>query len=175
MDMPPRVRKGLLTAHVTCSVGWLGSVAGFLALALAGLSSDDDQRVRAVYLAMELTGWLVVVPLSFASVLTGLVQSLATRWGLFRHWWVTIKFLISMFATAVLLLHMQPTSRLACAATQRTLSGAELTEVRTQLAVDAGAAVLVLLVATTLAVYKPAGMTRYGWRKQNEQRAAPLP
>jgi hypothetical protein len=31
-------------------------------------------------------------------------------------------------------------------------------------------ALLLLLVATALAVFKPRGMTRYGWRKQYEQR-----
>jgi hypothetical protein len=34
----------------------------------------------------------------------------------------------------------------------------------------AGAALLLLLVATTLSVYKSRGMTRYGWRKRDEQR-----
>ena len=55
MTMTPRLRKFALTAHVTCSVGWLGAVAGFLALAVAGLTSQDAQMVRAAYLAMELT------------------------------------------------------------------------------------------------------------------------
>jgi len=166
MAMTPRLRKFLLTAHVTSSVGWFGAVASFLALAVAGLSSDEVQRVRAAYVAMEVTGWFVIVPLSFASLLTGLVQSLGTPWGLFRHYWILIKFLISVFATAVLLLHMQPTSRLAGVAAERTLSGADLRELRIQLAADAGAALVLLLVATTLAVYKPAGMTRYGRRKR---------
>jgi len=35
----------------------------------------------------------------------------------------------------------------------------------------AAAALLLLLVATVLAVYKPRGMTRYGQRKQHEHRA----
>lgn len=34
-----------------------------------------------------------------------------------------------------------------------------------------GLAVLALLVNTTLSVYKPKGMTKYGRRKQREQRA----
>jgi hypothetical protein len=34
---------------------------------------------------------------------------------------------------------------------------------------------LLLLVATVLAVYKPRGMTRYGARKQHEQRALSRP
>lgn len=58
-----------------------------MALAVSGLTSADVQTVRAAYLAMDLIGWFVIVPLSLASLLTGLVQSLGTRWGLFRHYW----------------------------------------------------------------------------------------
>jgi hypothetical protein len=170
MTMTLRLRKLALTAHVTASVGWLGAVAGFLALAVVGLTSEDAQMVRATYLAMEMTGWLVIVPLSFASLLTGLVQSLGTTWGLFRHYWVLIKLVIAILATIVLLVHMQPIGAVARVAAQRTLSSADLREVRTQLVADAGAALLVLLVATTLSVYKPRGLTRYGWRKEYEQR-----
>ncbi len=41
---------------------------------------------------------------------------------------------------------------------------------RLPLVANAGATLLVLLVTTVLAVYKPRGMTRYGQRKQHEQR-----
>ena len=41
MIMGPRLRKVALTAHVACSVGLLGAIAAFLALALAGLLLDD--------------------------------------------------------------------------------------------------------------------------------------
>src|SRR5215212_10054849 len=104
MIMAPRLRKFALTAHVTSSVGWLGAVAGFLALAIAGLTSQDAQTVRAAYLAMELIGWFVLVPLSLVSLLTGLVQALGTAWGLFRHYWILVKLLINVFAAIILLL-----------------------------------------------------------------------
>jgi hypothetical protein len=174
MILSPGGRKLALTAHVVCSVGWLGAVASFLALAIAGLISADLQLVRATYLGMELTGWSVIVPLSFATLLTGLIQSLGTAWGLFRHYWVLIKLVIAIFATIVLLLHMQPTSQLADVAAVATLSGGELAELRLQLVVDAAAALLVLVMAVALAVYKPRGMTRHGWRKQHEQRGSGL-
>ena len=170
--MTPRLRKLALTAHVTSSVGWLGAVAGFLALAVAGLTSPDAQTVRAAYLAMELTGWYVILPFSLASLLTGLVQSLGTTWGLFRHYWVLIKLLMSVVATVLLLVHLPPTSRVARAAAEATLSGDDLRGVRIQLVADAGAAVLVLLVATALSVYKPRGLTPHGWRKQQAERTA---
>ena len=167
--MTPGLRKLALTAHVTSSVGWLGAVAGFLALAVSGLTSQDAQMVRAAYLAMELTGWLVIVPLSLASLLTGLVQALGTVWGLFRHYWVVAKLLITVLATIVLLVHMQPIGHIADAVARATLAGGELRGLRIQLVVDAGAALAVLLVATALSVYKPRGMTRYGQGQQQRE------
>jgi hypothetical protein len=158
MTMAPNLRKLVLTVHVTASVGWLVAVATFLALAVAGLISRDAQVVRAAYLSMELSAWFVIVPLSFASPLSGIVQSLGTTWGLFRHYWVLIKFLMTIPCTLILLLHMQPIGLLARVAAETTLSSGDLTRLRIQLAADAGAALIVLLVATTLSVYKPQGI-----------------
>lgn len=163
--MPPRIRKIALTAHVTSSVGWIGAVAVFLVLAVTGLGSQDPQTVRAAYLAMELTGRLVIVPLALASLLTGLVQSLGTVWGLFRHYWVLVKLLIGVLATVLLLVHMRPVGHMADAVRQATLTEGELGGLRIQLAADAGAALLVLLVAVALSVFKPRGTTRYGQRR----------
>ena len=170
MMMAPALRKFGLTAHVTSSVGWFGAVAGFLALAVSGLTSQDAQVVRAVYLAMNLIGWSVIVPLSLASLLTGLVQSLGTPWGLFRHYWVVIKLLITVFATKLLLVHMQPVGHLARAVATTTLASGELAGLRIQLVADAAAALVALLIAATLSVYKPRGLTQYGRRTQRDER-----
>jgi hypothetical protein len=175
MTMTPRLRRLALTVHVASSVGWLGAVASFLALAVAGLTSPDAQVVCAAYLATEVTTWLVIVPLSVAALLTGLVQSLGTPWGLFRHYWVLAKLVLTLVATLLLLLHTQPIGYVAGVAAETTLSGGDLRGLRIQLVADAGAALLVLLVATALSVYKPRGMTRYGWRKQRELRAVSVP
>jgi hypothetical protein len=166
MTMTPRLRKLALTAHVTTSVGWLGAVGSFLALAVAGLISHDSQLARGAYLAMKLTGWFVIVPLCLASVLTGLVLSLGTTWGLFRHYWVEVKLFITIPASLLLLLHMQPVNRMAVVVAERAISGSDLHSLRIQILVDAAAALIVLLGVTALSVYKPQGMTRYGWRKQ---------
>src|SRR5687768_2910550 len=52
--MTPALHKLNLTAHVTSSVGWLGAVAAFLVLSIAGLTSQDPEIVRGSYLAMNL-------------------------------------------------------------------------------------------------------------------------
>lgn len=170
MIMPLPLRKFMLTAHITTSVGWLGAVAGFLALAVAGLTNRDTQLVRAAYLGMDLVAWYVIVPLSFASLLTGLVQSLGTAWGLFRHYWIVFKLIINVASSFLLLVHMQPIAHLASVAAQTTLVSGDYHLLQIQLVADASYALVALLVATTLSVYKPRGMTSYGWRKQHQQR-----
>jgi hypothetical protein len=170
--MSPGVRKLALTAHVTASVGWLGAVTAFLALAVIGLTSQDTHTVRAAYIAMDLTGWLVIVPLSFASLLTGLVEALGTKWGLFQHYWVLAKLLINVFANVVLLMYMPTLTYLAAEASDARLSGGDLGGPRDPSPVlHSSAALILLLVATVLGVYKPRGMTKYGWRKQHEERS----
>ncbi len=176
MTMTLRLRKFALTAHITSSVGWLGAVAVSLALAVAGLTSQDVQMVRAAYLTLELIGWFVLVPFSLASLLTGLVMSLGTTWGLFRHYWVLAKLLINVFANIVLLLYMKTLSFLAGVAAQSSLSSDDLSRLRNPSPVlHAGAALILLLVAVTLSVYKPRGITGYGRRKQREQRKVSQP
>jgi hypothetical protein len=173
MIMPPRMRKFALTAHVTSSVGWLGAVAAFLALAVVGLTSQDAQTVRGAYVVMEPAAWLVLVPLAFASLLTGLVMSLGTTWGLVRHYWVLFKLLINVFATIILLIYMGTFRYMAAVAAD---PSADLALVRNPSPrIHAVLALLVLLVATVLAVYKPRGLTPYGLRRQREQRTAPAP
>jgi len=172
MTMTPALRKLTLTTHVTASVGWLGALAVFLAHAIASLFSQDEQMVRAASLAMGLTAWFVVLPLSLASLITGLVQALGTAWGLFRHYWVLFKLLLTAVATGVLLLKLGPISYLADAAVVRAYSSADLVGLRTSILVHALGGLLVLLAAVTLAVYKPLGMTRYGVRKLREQGSA---
>ena len=161
--MSPSTRKLALTAHVAASVGWLGAVAAVLALSLAALAVDDPDEVRAAYVATELAGWFVLVPLSIASLVTGVVQSLGTPWGLFRHYWVTAKLLINVLATVVLLLYMQTLGGLADLARHEVAIG-ELRSLSP--ALHGTAALLLLLVATALGVYKPRGLTRRGQRAQ---------
>src|SRR5262249_18284248 len=151
--LTPGVRKLVLTAHVTFSVGWLGAVTAFLALAASGLAAQDARIVHADYLAMALIGWYVIVPFGIGSLLLGVLQSLTTEWGLFRHYWVIVKFVLTIAAIALLLLHMQLVSYLAKAAAETELSSGDLRDQRLQLVGDAGAALLVLLTATVLSVY----------------------
>jgi hypothetical protein len=170
MIMAPRLHKFALSAHLTLSVGWIGAVAAYLALDVTVATSEAAQTLRASYLAMDVIARSVIVPLALASLLTGLVVSLGTKWGLFRHYWVLISFLLTVFATTVLLSETRTISYFADIAASPKTSDDGLRALGSTLVHSVGGTV-VLLVILVLNVYKPRGLTRYGQRKQNERRA----
>ena len=162
----PGIRRFLLTAHVTSSVGWIGAVCVFLALAIIGVTSESAATVRGVYLVMERAAWLTLIPFAFASLVTGIAVSLVTTWGLFRHYWVVFKLLITVFATVVLLIYMQTFRHMAGVAADPN-SALDVVRNPSPL-VHAVLALMILLVATVLAIYKPQAVTPYGRRKQRQ-------
>lgn len=162
MNMSPGLRKIALSAHITFSVGWFGAVVPYLALTIAGLTSHDVQVVRAAYVSMELIGWFVIVPFSIAALLTGLVQSLGTQWGLLRHWWIVVKFVLTILSIAILLRHMQGASHMSRMAMDVTLSTAAFRAQQIQHLVHPAGGLLVLLTVMALSVLKPWGRTPYG-------------
>ena len=86
---------------------------------------------------------------------------------MFRHYWVLFSLVLTILATVVLLDHMQTVSFFAGVAAET--DSADVGGLRGEL-LHAGVGLLVLLVITVLNVYKPRGLTPYGWRKQQEER-----
>lgn len=166
--MTAATRKALLTAHVVFSVGWLGAVVAFCALAVAARAGADPDS--ASFIALNTIGLVVIVPASLLSVATGIVQSLVTPWGLARHRWVVAKLVLGLAATALLLLHQF--SAVAVAA-RRAASHVPVGLLATQLVIDALLAIAALLVITVISIYKPWGLTRYGQRQRDPASARP--
>ena len=165
--MAPAFRKLALAVHLTVSLGWIGAVVVYLVLGVAAETSESAETVRAAWIAMELTGWLAIAPMAVTALLTGLVMSLGTPWGLFKHYWVLISLLLTAISTVVLLLHMPDVSSTADLA--REAEGTHLTGLGGDI-LHPGLGLVVLLAITALNIYKPRGMTPYGWRKQQDMR-----
>lgn len=174
MTMSPGLRKFALAVHLTVSVGWIGAVAAYVALDVAAATSEAAETLRAAYIGMELIARNVIVPLAFASLLTGIVMSVGTKWGLFRHYWVLISFLMTIIATAVLMVEMQTISHLGGLAADPSTPTAELRGLGNTLVHSLGATV-VLVVILVLNLYKPRGMTPYGWRRQHHRQQQSKP
>ncbi|MBX7198485.1 MAG: hypothetical protein K1X51_03840 [Rhodospirillaceae bacterium] len=159
-----------MTLHVSTSVGLVGAIGVFLALAIAGAFHRDSEIVRASYIAMNVGTTAVIVPLCVGALLTGVIQSLLTPWGLIRHYWVVVKLALTMLAVAVLMLHTQPIAAMADAVKVSALAPDQFYGQRIQLIVASAGALVVGLSAVVLSIFKPAGLTPYGWRKVQAQR-----
>lgn len=169
MAFAPALRKFTFTVHVTTSVGWIGAVLVFLALAALGVNSQDERTVRGAYLVMAPAAWFVLIPLAHASLLSGVVLSLGTPWGLFRHYWVVVKLLLTAFSTVILMIYMNTFRQMASVAADPVV---DLGLVRNPSPIVHAILALVLLVAATvLAIYKPFGMTPYGRSKVGVRRS----
>ena len=166
MALPPALRRAMLAAHIICSVGWIGAAAAYLALAVAAEVNMQPLIVRAAWISMELSGWFVIVPLGCLALLTGLVLSLGTPWGLFKHYWFVIALVLTMLSLAVLLLHMPSVSTFASLA--RRADDAAINRLGGDV-LHPALGLLVLIVITVLNVHKPRGLTPYGQHKHAKE------
>ncbi len=171
--MSSQLRKFVLAIHLISSVGWIGAAAAYLALVVIVLTSQDARAVQDAILLMYPIDWFIILPFAAIGFSTGLVLSLATPWGLFRHWWTLFSFLLAIFGLFVLNEYSLTLREMAVVAAKPVLTGSELAMLK-----DPGHAVHnvgglgLLLVIAVLNIYKPRGLTRYGWRKQQEAKAS---
>jgi hypothetical protein len=163
----PRVYKFLLTTHVVVSVGWLGITAAKLVLGLVAVLTGAPDRADGLYAAMGAIN-VAFPPVAIATLVTGVLLSLGTKWGLVRHYWVATKIAltVAVIVTAVQLedrFVRQPLPTLSGRMEAGTFLGSEPL-LATLLLFLPVAHLLMLLVATVLSVYKPWGKTAWGRR-----------
>ncbi|MFJ6788625.1 DUF2269 domain-containing protein [Streptomyces angustmyceticus] len=160
-------RRALLVLHVAVSVGWLGLTVGLLALSITGYTTGSPEMAGVAYRAMKIFGdWLVLL-LALASLVSGLVLSLRTSWGLARYHWVHAKFWPTLVTVLLSVFSLRPgINRLAdeaAAGTSRPDLG---------LLVAPAVATATYLFSTAISVLKPWGPTKRGSRLREAQSAA---
>jgi uncharacterized membrane protein len=173
MTLPPGIRKFVLAVHLTSSVGWIGAAAAYLPMVIVVLASDDAQIVRDSTRLIELIDWYAIVPMAIVAFITGLVLSLGTSWGLFRHYWVVFSLLLTAFGMFILVECSITLREMAAVAASPTFSHSDLDFLKHPgHAVHNIGGLMLLLTVTVLNIYKPRGLTRYGWRKQQTTKSA---
>lgn len=171
MTFAPAIRRLTYTTHITSSLAWVGAVIVFIGLAVIGLTSGNEATTRGAYLVIAPAAWFALVPLAHVSLLSGLALCLGTAWGVFRHYWVVSKLVMTVFATAILLAYMSTFREMAGIAAD---SRVNLADVRNPSPLVHGVLALALLLAATwLAFYKPFGATPYGRRARQGSSALP--
>jgi len=140
------VRRALLTVHIICGVGLLGDVAAVLAVNLRAATTTDPGFASASYELLQMFSVVFGIPLSFGALLTGLTLGLRSKWGVFRHAWVTAKLMLLLSVILVGALVIGPAT-----AEMRAGNG----DAEATLIAAAAWDVLALTTATVLSVFKP--------------------
>ena len=132
--------------HIVVSVALLGDCLGLLAIAVRASTIDDPALAAESYRTMEMFSTSFGIPLSVATLITGIVLGVGSRWGVFRSGWVAAKLvlIISVMAVGALVIGMGE---------EQMLNGSGGAE--TRLIVGAAYQVAALVAATALSVYKP--------------------
>lgn len=163
------VRRATLVVHVAVSVGWLGLTAGLLTLSITGYTTGSPEMAALAYRAMKIFSDWLVLPFALASLLSGLILSLGTSWGLARHRWVYLKFWLTLLTTLLSAFSLRPgINQLAAEAA----AGHPAPDI--SLLVAPAVATATYLFITAISVLKPWGPTRRGRRlreRESEARA----
>lgn len=167
--MSSGARRFVLFVHVGSSVGLLGAVGAFLLLAIVGATNLQPEIVKAIYLTQPFLAWYLVLPLAVAALLIGIISSLGTNWGLFRHYWIIFKLVMTVIALGVFVVQLPIIDALATMAAKSEVSGQDFASGQSRLIIHAAGGLLVLILPVLLSVYKPQGRTAYGWHKSQIQ------
>jgi hypothetical protein len=166
-ELGRRTRKLTLAVHVVTSVGWVGLSLSMVVLAIMGYTTDDPAVAKGVFYAMYVFDDTSVTVFSVTAAITGILLSCGTKWGLLLHWWIVVKWVITLFMTIFAWFVIHP---IVTTASERT---ADLGDGPP----DPGAAgdfllwsvpllFALLTAAAVISVYKPWGRTARGLRTQ---------
>lgn len=165
--LKPKTRKFVLLVHGISALGWLGLNIGNLTLELTGVFTTDPTTQHAVYRVLGLLADTLLIPISLIAFTTGVLLSVGTHWGLLRHWWIVVKFALTLIAVVLIPLSLLPGIHDLVDLVDATPAD--------QLVERGGAAVQLITagcVSTTmyvtnavLSVYTPWGRTAYGKRR----------
>ena len=169
--MSRRRRKLVLTLHVGSSVGWLGAAIAMTVLLVAGLVTGNPALRHSAFTFMHVYDLAVMIPLGYLALITGVLLSVGTNWGLLKHWWIVVKLVLTV---AVLVFAGVFTSGWVLEAVARTARDpmADLDMLAVQLVANVAAFNIVFWMNTTISVFKPWGPTPRGERKLAPQAAA---
>ncbi|WP_055546002.1 hypothetical protein [Streptomyces sp. NBRC 110028] len=159
-------RRALLVVHVVVSVGWLGLTLGVLALGITGAAAGSAEAAAGAYRSMHVLGDWLLIPVSLLSLLSGVVLSLGTPWGLARHRWVYVKFWLTLVTTAATAFAL----RARIDAAMADVSAGRAVGATTDLVLAPSVSLGVYVFLTAISVIKPWGMTAWGRRLRGNGR-----
>ena len=89
-------QKWLKCLHLICVCFWVG---GAITMTLMNfvLSATDGMELYGLNTAKLFVDYYIIIPGANGCLLTGILYAIFTRWGWFRHRWIVIKWIITLY------------------------------------------------------------------------------
>lgn len=94
-------RKWLLALHLIFSGIMIGGAVAFLIFSITAASTDDEGVLKACYFCMYVLAKTSIRASTIGALVTGILLSVLTRWGLFRFYWIMVKEVLTLLAVAL--------------------------------------------------------------------------
>ena len=91
--------KWLKGFHLIAVASWIGGAVSLLALYFLKIGVEDGGVLYGINKSIHHVDMnIVVIPGAVGSLLTGLLYSLFSNWGFFKHNWLTFKWIVTVTA-----------------------------------------------------------------------------
>lgn len=94
--LSPKGMKALKVIHLVCAVAWFGSAISMNLLRHL-VSVNDPAGMYWMAEILEAIDMDILVPGAVGCLLTGIVYGAFTNWGFFKHRWITVKWVLTIF------------------------------------------------------------------------------
>jgi hypothetical protein len=94
-------KRWLLSAHLLCTVAWLGAALCSLIFNITALLTNDPHLLNATYVFADILDKAILRGGAVGALLTGLLLSVLTQWGLMRFYWIIVKEIVSVLCIVV--------------------------------------------------------------------------
>ena len=150
--------KALKVVHLVCVVAWFGSA---IAMNLLRHLVDVDDAAGMYWMAeiLEPIDMKILVPGAIGCLLTGIIYSAFTVWGFFKHRWIVVKWVLTLFMILFGTFYMGPIVKANVVIGKALIDGcgdaAQYWHNVTANAYAGGLQMVLLAIATIISVYKP--------------------
>lgn len=166
MKLSAKGMKALKVVHLVCAIAWFGSA---ISMNLLRHLVDVNDAVGMYWMAeiLEAIDMQILVPGAVGCLVTGIVYGIFTNWGFFKHKWLVLKWVLTIFMILFGTFYMGPLVKENVIIGKAVMEGGGDTAIywhNVSANAVAGLLQLILLtVVTVVSVYKP-------WKRSDKRR-----
>ncbi|MFA4045727.1 hypothetical protein HPS54_10765 [Prevotella sp. PCHR] len=166
MKLSAKGMKALKVVHLVCAIAWFGSA---ISMNLLRHLVDVNDAVGMYWMAeiLEAIDMQILVPGAVGCLVTGIVYGIFTNWGFFKHKWLVLKWVLTIFMILFGTFYMGPLVKENVIIGKAVMEGGGDTALywhNVSANAVAGLLQLILLtVVTVVSVYKP-------WKRSDKRR-----